>query len=181
VWTSILYLRTNVFIMIESTEKKEVKINKALNVYLKKLELKGEFHLQSKEMTYRKFFTNRMLLIKSIRYGIPFSLFKQIKEITPFSENDWALFLDISTKSLQRYKKESDYVFKPAHTEKIIELAEVTNLGQDIFDSPEQFYAWLNSPSLAFGNLKPIELLKDSYGKEMVMNELSRIDQGIFV
>ncbi|MDO9038752.1 MAG: DUF2384 domain-containing protein [Lutibacter sp.] len=31
------------------------------------------------------------------------------------------------------------------------------------------------------GNLKPIELLKDSYGKEMVMNELNRIDQGIFV
>jgi uncharacterized protein (DUF2384 family) len=29
--------------------------------------------------------------------------------------------------------------------------------------------------------MQPIELLKNSYGKEMVMNELNRINQGIFV
>jgi uncharacterized protein (DUF2384 family) len=28
--------------------------------------------------------------------------------------------------------------------------------------------------------MKPIELIKDSYGKELVINELTRIDQGIF-
>jgi uncharacterized protein (DUF2384 family) len=31
------------------------------------------------------------------------------------------------------------------------------------------------------GDLKPAELLKDSYGKEMVMAELNRIEHGIFV
>ena len=50
-----------------------------------------------------------------------------------------------------------------------------------MFDSTEQFYLWLNTPSYALGNLKPAELLKDSYGKELVMGELNRIEQGIFV
>ena len=63
---------------------------------------------------------------------------------------------------------------------KIIELAEVTNYGKEVFDSTEQFYLWLNTPSYALGNLKPTELLKDSYGKELVMGELNRIEQGIF-
>ncbi len=67
------------------------------------------------------------------------------------------------------------------HTEKIIELAEVTNFGKKVFDSNEQFYLWLNTPSFALGNLKPAKLLKDSYGKELVMAELNRIEQGIFV
>ncbi|NEW78525.1 MAG: DUF2384 domain-containing protein [Gelidibacter sp.] len=167
--------------MVELAEKNEVQINKALNTYLRKLEKNGVVRAYSKDVTYNKFFADKMLIVKSIKSGIPYTLFKLIKEITPFTENDWATFLDISTKSLQRYKKESDYVFKPIHSEKIIELAEVTNLGKDIFDSTEQFYAWLNASSLALGNIKPIELLKDSYGKEIVINELNRIDQGIFV
>lgn len=167
--------------MVELAENNDVQINKALNTYLKKIEPSGKTKAHSKNVTYKNFFTDRMLLVKSIRFGIPYSLFKLIKDITPFTENDWANFLDISTKSLQRYKKESEFVFKPIHSEKIIELAEVTNLGNDVFDSNDQFYSWLNAPSLALGNLKPFELLKDSYGKEMVMNELNRIDQGIFV
>ncbi len=167
--------------MAETVENNNIQINKALNIYLRKIERSGKVRIRSKNVTYKKFFTNRMLIVKSIRSGIPYSLFKHIKDITPFTEKDWATFLDISTKSLQRYKKDSEYIFKPIHSEKIIELAEVTNLGKDVFDSNEQFYIWLNSSSLALGNLKPIELLKDSYGKEMVLNELNRIDQGIFV
>jgi putative toxin-antitoxin system antitoxin component (TIGR02293 family) len=167
--------------MVELAENNDVQINKALNTYLKKIEQSGRIRSHSKSITYKKFFTDKMLIVKSIRRGIPYSLFKEIINITPFTENDWASFLDISTKSLQRYKKDREFVFKPIHSEKIIELAEVTNLGKDIFDSNEQFYSWLNASSLALGNLKPIELLKDSYGKEMVMNELNRIDQGIFV
>jgi putative toxin-antitoxin system antitoxin component (TIGR02293 family) len=72
-------------------------------------------------------------------------------------------------------------VFKSLQSEKILELAEVTSLGAAVFDTEEQFYLWLSTPSFALGNLKPIELLKDSYGKEMVINELNRIDQGIFI
>ena len=167
--------------MVELAENNDIKINKALNTYLRKIGQRGKIRVPSKNVTYKKFFTNRMLIVKSIRSGIPYSLFAHIKNTTPFTENDWASFLDISTKSLQRYKKDSEYIFKSIHTEKIIELAEVTNMGKDIFDTKEQFYIWLNSTSLALGNMKPIELLKNSYGKEMVLNELNRIDQGIFV
>ncbi len=167
--------------MIELVENNDIQINKELNTYLKRIERSGKIKIYTKNITYKNFLKNRMLIVKSIRSGIPYSLFKHIKDITPFTESDWATFFDISTRSLQRYKKESEYIFKPIHSEKIIELAEVTNLGKDIFDSNEKFYTWLNSSSLALDNLKPIELLKDSYGKEMVINELNRIDQGIFV
>lgn len=124
---------------------------------------------------------DKLMLIKAIRVGIPFTLYNEIKNITPFSDDDWAGILNVSTKSLQRYKQEKDFLFKPIHSEKIIEIAEVSLLGNQVFGDSSKFKLWLNTPSYALGNMLPIELLKDSYGKEMVLSELHRIDHGIFV
>lgn len=162
--------------MIDHKEKQHSEVNEAIGEYVRSIEP----HFYIKNITYKDFLRNKMLIVHTIRNGVPYSLFKQIRKTTPFTDKDWADFLNLSTKSLQRYKSEINHIFKPIHSEKIIELAEVTSLGQEVFDSYDQFYLWLKTPSFALGNLKPIELLKDSYGKEMVINELNRIDQGIF-
>jgi len=133
-----------------------------------------------KNLSYREFLSDRMLLVQAIRAGIPYRLFVLIKDESPFSEEEWADFLSISIKSLQRYKAATDYLFKPNHSEKIFEIAEVTELGKAVFDNNEKFMLWLSTPSFALGNLKPVDLIRDSYGKEMVIGELHRIDQAIF-
>ncbi len=158
-----------------------VLLDKAVKVYVNKIEKESGYKLINKNITYNDFFKNRMLLVHSIREGVSFEFFNLIKEITPFNDDDWASFLGISTKSLQRNKAKDSFVFKSIQSEKIFELAEVTNLGNQVFDNETFFYSWLNTPSFALGNLKPIELLKDSYGKEMVLAELYKIDQGIFI
>lgn len=155
-------------------------VNEAISVYAKKVDRSSGFKINNEKISYADFFEDKLLIIRVIREGLPYALFNEIKEITPFSEEDWAEYLNLSTKTLQRNRNEVDFLFKPIHTEKIIELAEVTNFGKDVFDSVEQFYLWLNTPSFALGNLKPGELLKDSYGKELVMAELNRIEHGIF-
>ncbi|MCB0539169.1 MAG: DUF2384 domain-containing protein [Chitinophagales bacterium] len=164
----------------EKINKNLTAINKSIGVYIQKINKSDELVNKIKDITYSEFLDNKMLIIKAIRNGLPYKLFSQIMEITPFSEDDWATYLNISKKTLQRHKNETNFLFKPIHTEKIIELAEVTNFGKTVFDSIEQFYLWLNTPSFALGNLKPAELLKDSYGKELVMAELNRIEYGIF-
>ncbi|OOG76267.1 antitoxin Xre-like helix-turn-helix domain-containing protein [Flavobacterium sp. A45] len=156
-------------------------IDKAVRVLVNRVEQERGYKLLNKKITYDEFLKNRMLIVHAIREGIPYELFNLIKEITPFNEEDWASFLGISTKSLQRNKIKEDFIFKPLQSEKILELAEVTSLGNTVFDTETQFYMWLKTPSFALGNLQPIELLRDSYGKEMVVNELNKIDQGIFV
>jgi putative toxin-antitoxin system antitoxin component (TIGR02293 family) len=137
--------------------------------------------LKNIDISYRDFLNNKLLIVHSIRNGISYSFYNKIKELSPFTELDWANFLGVSTKTMQRFKNEKKHLFKPQHSEKIIELAEVTNYGNEVFDSKNKFYEWLKLPSIALGSMTPLELLMDSYGKEMVMEELSRIDQGIFV
>ena len=136
---------------------------------------------RKKRVTYQEFLSNKMLIISAIRAGIPYSLFNLTQLYTPFTENDWANFLEISTKSLQRYKLSSKFNFKSLHSEKIIEMAEVTNAGLDVFEDMNKLKLWLNTPNFALGNQTPIELLKDSYGKELVLGELVRINHGILI
>lgn len=156
-------------------------INKEVISLVKEVAAIYKVGSEIKNITYQDFLNNKMLIVHSIRKGISFSFFNTIKNNSPFTDVEWADFLNLSTKSLQRYRNEKIFVFKPIHSEKIIELAEVTNFGNEVFDNSKDFYSWLNTTSIALGNMKPLELLKNSYGKEMVMDELHRIDQGIFV
>jgi putative toxin-antitoxin system antitoxin component (TIGR02293 family) len=153
-------------------------LDKEISNIIKLSNIDKRFLPSKKEVTYLDFLSNKMLMVLVIRNGLPYSFFNLISHFTPFSENDWANILEISTKSLQRYKQSSKN-FKPIQSEKIIEMAEVTNVGLDVFGNMEKFKLWLDTPNYSLGNLKPIELIKDSYGKEMVISELTKINYGI--
>jgi putative toxin-antitoxin system antitoxin component (TIGR02293 family) len=155
-------------------------MEKEFGLYLQKISGKDGQRVVRKKITVEQFFSNRMLMVHAIRQGIPLSLFDSIQESAPFTDQDWSTFLDISLKSLQRYRQDRKHVFKASHSEKILELTEVSAKGKAVFGSNEKFYAWLNDKNFALGNMKPAELLRDSYGKELVLSELNRIDQGIF-
>jgi uncharacterized protein (DUF2384 family) len=51
----------------------------------------------------------------------------------------------------------------------------------DVFGGMDKFKLWLQTPNFALGKIKPIELLKDSYGKDLVVTELIHINHGILV
>ena len=63
----------------------------------------NKINVPNRQITYEKFLEDKMLIIVAIRTGIPYSLFDLIQHYTPFSESDWADFLDISTKSLHNH------------------------------------------------------------------------------
>lgn len=63
----------------------------------------------------------------------------------------------------------------------VIEIAEVTKIGLEVFGDMDKLKLWLDTPNFALGKSKPIELLKDSYGKELVLSELIKINYGILV
>lgn len=156
------------------------KLNKEITSIVKRSKFDYKFIKEKSTISYSNFFEDKLLMILVIREGVTYTLFNLIKHSTPFSEENWADFLNISTKSLHRYKQ-SAKSFKPIQSEKIIEIAEVTNVGIDVFGDLEKLKLWLETPNFSLGNLKPMELLKDSYGKELVISELTRINYGILV
>ena len=50
----------------------------------------------------------------------------------------------------------------------------------ETFDDQEVAIKWLKEPCTAIGNIKPLDYLTNSSGMEMVLDELGRIEHGIF-
>jgi putative toxin-antitoxin system antitoxin component (TIGR02293 family) len=154
------------------------KLDKAISTVVHRVRTDKRVSAKQATVSYTQFLQDKMLMIQVIREGVPYSLFELIQNQTPFTEETWAKMLDISTKSLQRYKQ-SNKSFKSIQSEKIIEIAEVTHLGVEVFGEVEKFKLWLDTPNFSLGKMKPVELLNDSYGKELVMTELTHINHGI--
>ena len=86
--------------------------------------------------------------------------------------------LHISTRTYQRIKEEDALdIFT---SEQAIEMALVLEKAQQVFETDSQVKQWLHNPSLAFGNIPPIDLLDTRFGVKMLMNTLGRIEHGIY-
>jgi putative toxin-antitoxin system antitoxin component (TIGR02293 family) len=178
--TNVLYLETNVQEAMSTTARNSApQLDKAFQGFAKGFAPDFQFGTERNKITFEELLQNKFFLVHAIRRGIPYALFDLIAAESPFTTDDWISFLDISLKTLQRYKAQGQD-FKPMQSEKILELAEVTHYGLEVFGDMEKFKLWLNTPSMALGKMKPMELLADSYGKELVMTELVHIEHGIF-
>ena len=155
-------------------------LNYEVQNMLKNSDNKNPSAVSEPAITYSAFLSNKLLIVQAIRQGMPYSLFSKIQAIIPFTITEWADYLEISSKSLSRYQKQNKKLTS-MHTEKVIELAEVINLGLEVFGNTKKLMLWLETPNFALGNHRPFDLLKDSYGKEMIIGELTRINYGILV
>jgi putative toxin-antitoxin system antitoxin component (TIGR02293 family) len=140
--------------------RKEDKMNTPDNIESKKIlteylqEFSGSTILQEKEVTYERVLKNKLFVARAVRRGVTFDLFKEIRSNAPFTDTQWAEFLGVNLRTLQRYKKDKKHIFNSLQSERIFELAEVVSLATSIFDTKEHFHIWLNSPSVALGGRK---------------------------
>lgn len=117
-------------------------------------------------------------IINALKEGFSFTYFQELADKSPFNFNEWAKFLHLSERTLQRYKTE-DKSFDSLYSEKIMEISYLNLLGIEVFGSKESFANWLNTPSLVLGNHLPKDLLDTSLGISLVREELSRMQHGI--
>jgi len=119
-------------------------------------------------------------IIRAIKTGIKFSVFTSIAQNSPFTLNEWSGFLNISERSMQRYKKEKR-TFDADTSEKIIELTLLYKYGIEVFGNKEKFNSWLETKNLALGGIEPKSLLDNSFGINLLKDELTRIEYGVLV
>ena len=118
-------------------------------------------------------------LANRVRDGLTYSYFSTLSDRIQIGVQEWADYLHISERTIQRYKKEGK-VFDPIYSEKIILVELLYKKGVDVFGIEDNFYTWMDTKSIALGGVKPKDLLDTSFGITMVYDELGRIEHGIF-
>lgn len=117
-------------------------------------------------------------LIATVRKGISFASFINLVKKSPFNVAEWSSFLHLSERTMQRYKKE-EKSFDPIYSEKILEITLLYRKGVEVFGDSERFNAWLNANNVALGNVKPKDLLDNTFGISLLKDEIGRIEHGV--
>lgn len=60
-------------------------------------------------------------------------------------------------------------------------MEEIKKLGLEVFGDNDKFNIWLETESQALNNKKPIDLINEPLGLEIIVSLLTRYKHGIFV
>lgn len=121
---------------------------------------------------------NVFSLIETSRNGVDLDTFDEITGEFPFDLSDWSRILHISERTIQRYRKDKRK-FDSIHTDRLLQIMIFLNKGIEVFGNTDNFISWLNSVNIVLGGIKPIELLDNSFGINLVTNELIKIEYGV--
>ena len=117
-------------------------------------------------------------IIDQTNKGIAYPAFNQLVSKLPFTLTQWASFLRISKRTLERIREEKK-VISPTNSEHILRIVMLYNYGVSVFGNKKNFDLWLTLESIPLGYIRPIDLLNNSYGIEAIRGELGRIEHGI--
>lgn len=121
---------------------------------------------------------NNADFIGIIREGVPRKSLDHLMENTGLTVSEISAIIRTSDRTLRRYS--AKHKLNPEQSERLIELAKLYSRGKEVFGNMELFKHWMNSNVLAIGKKKPKEFLDTSLGISLLMNELGRIEHGIF-
>ncbi len=117
-------------------------------------------------------------MMESVKRGISFDAFARISHKFPFTLQNWADFLHLSTKTLFRYEKDNK-TFEAPQSERILQIEMLRTKGIEVFGSEAHFMIWLQTENLVLGKKKPQDLLDSSFGIALLTDELTRIAHGV--
>ena len=121
---------------------------------------------------------NQLDLIALSRRGVSKLALLNLQKNLSFTSGEMAKLLPVSERTIQRYTRQKR--FNAIVSEHILRIAEVAAKGKVVFEDIGKFIAWLNQPNINFENKSPVSFLDSGFGSEMVLNELGRIEHGVY-
>lgn len=125
-----------------------------------------------------KTISSDMDLINLSRHGIRKSSLKSLAGYLGITMEKMSSLVHSSHRNIQR--KDEDELLDTLKTEKVLELAAFIKRGIDVIGAEDAFREWVHSPILALGNRKPIDFLDTTFGIQMALKVLGRLEQGVF-
>ena len=110
----------------------------------------------------------------------PYRKFDKIARQIAFTQKEWASILHLSEKTLQRYAKDNKS-FEGIYVDRILQMQELIEMGLDTFTSTEALYRWLKRDKPVLGELLTFDSLKNSRGIQLIIDQLGRIQHGVYI
>ena len=106
--------------------------------------------------------------------------FEKIAARVPFTQKEWASILHLSEKTLQRYSKDNKN-FEGIYVDRILHMQQLIETGFETFTSKEAIYRWLKRDKPVLGEMLTFDSLKSSRGIQLVIDQMERIQHGVYI
>lgn len=116
-------------------------------------------------------------LVELARKGVKKAALDRLKAETGLTYKDLATVLHVSERTLQRLTDAE--ALKPEVSDRLISIFQVYLRGFEVFEEKPSFLMWMSLPSIGLGGVQPKDLLDTSFGIQMILNELGRIEHGV--
>lgn len=140
------------------------------------LELVGE--ILGGERVLGKKLASKMDLVEMGRVGVTKNAVSHLAKYLSLSWKQVADLLPVTERTLQRYAPQEH--FNSAVSEQVLHIAEVLAKGAEVFQNKSKFVVWLNTPHKVFSGRTPFAMLNSRFGTELVLEELGRIEFGVY-
>ena len=119
--------------------------------------------------------SNVLYLINKV--GIQSDYLLKLKDLTGFTDDTIASWLNINVKTFRTYKK-SKVPLKPDLQEHLILLISLIKHGLDVFHDKQDFDKWLDTPNFQLDMDKPMSYLNTISGIRFIDQRLTGIEYG---
>ena len=142
------------------------------------MEFSGVTAILGGEKVLHKNIQSQMDLIELSHKGIPKNALVNLAKYLSFTMNQIASLLSVTERTIQRYTPQQH--FNGVVSEQILHIAFVAAKGTEVFGAKKKLLSWMNHPNKALANKTPMSLLSSRFGVEMVLDELGRMEHGVF-
>ena len=122
--------------------------------------------------------TEKNILIKNIKKGLPISAFEKIKKELDVSADTLASTVNIANRTLARRKKEGR--FQPDESERVLRIASLFDRALQVLHNQNSVQLWFKSPQKGLGGKTPLEYADTEPGAREVEDLLGRLEHGVF-
>ena len=112
--------------------------------------------------------------------GFSYNKFIAVTRKIPFTSKEWAAILHLSERTLQRYAQ-NNTSFDGIYTDRILHIEQLIEIGLATFASAEAFYNWLKSEKQILGQTLNFSSLLSSQGIQLLIDEVGRIQTGVYI
>ncbi|HEX4878171.1 MAG TPA: antitoxin Xre/MbcA/ParS toxin-binding domain-containing protein [Chitinophagaceae bacterium] len=117
-------------------------------------------------------------LIALTREGIRKSSLKSLAAHLGITMEVMSRLLHSSHRNIQR--KDENELLDTLKTEKVLELAAFAQRGIEVAGSKEAFIEWVHSPLVSLNNKTPLDYLDTSFGIQLLLKLMGRLEQGVY-
>jgi putative toxin-antitoxin system antitoxin component (TIGR02293 family) len=108
------------------------------------------------------------------------ALLSLISNLQKTREQDVAQVVGLSDRTLRRHRSKPDTPMPTAVASKTLLVTDILAKAIEVFGTQAAAEDWLNQPALALNDVRPLELLQTEQGAELVKDQLTRLEYGVY-